>query len=300
MNRAPVLTRNTPAIITLPSLLASDGEKGKSSPGPNVVPDIAADSTGGSLPPPSRPGNVPAISASVALVADVKSGQIFLDQHSTMRWPLASVSKLMTAVVATDVLSLNQNITITQEMFGVDPNEKTLHVGDTYTVGDLLRIMLLPSDNVAAEALADFYGRSHFLEAMVAKAKSWGMNDTYYDDPSGLSAANQSTARDLLKLAQNMYANYPQILGITRTSQASVKEQGSGNTVIVKSINDFAGQSGFIGGKTGYTDQAGGNLFSLFSYMNHPVLIVVLGADESTRFNDTQTLYDWFKTNFKL
>jgi D-alanyl-D-alanine carboxypeptidase len=66
----------------------------------------------------------------------------------------------------------------------------------------------------------------------------------------------------------------------------------------VKSINDFAGNADFIGGKTGYTDQADGNLLSIFEYGGRPIFIMVLGINDGVRFNATQQLYDWFKTNF--
>jgi D-alanyl-D-alanine carboxypeptidase len=100
-------------------------------------------------------------------------------------------------------------------------------------------------------------------------------------------------------LAQKIYSDYPDILKITRTPQVTVIEIGSGDQVIVKSINEFSGETDFIGGKTGYTDQANGNLLSIFSYEEHPVVVVVLGTDDGTRFADTKTLYNWFTANFK-
>src|SRR5581483_1929959 len=200
--------------------------------------------------------------------------------------------KRRTAVVATDLLGQNQHVTITEQMLAVDPSQQILQLGDTYTVSDLLHVMLLPSNNVAAEALAEFAGRARFLAAMNGRAEAWGMTNTYYDDPSGLSAGNQSTANDLLKLAQHVYTDYPQILAITRTPQVTVTEIATGRTTIVKSINQFAGTANFIGGKTGYTDEANGNLLSLFSYKDHPVFIVVLGTNDGHRFDGTEKLLD--------
>lgn len=255
----------------------------------------------GSTTPFSRVGDTipPSVGVAAAVVADLDTGDDFMTVNADERWPMASISKLMTAVVATDVLQPDERITITPEMTAVDPTEHILNVGDTYTVEDLLHVMLLPSNNVAASALADFYGQSNFLAAMNAKAQSWGMTSTYYDDPSGLSAANESTADDLLKLAQHIYTEYPQILAITRMPTATVNNLATGKPVTVKSINEFAGDVDFIGGKTGYTDQADGNLLSLFSYENRPIFIVVLGIADGVRFDGTQELYTWFKANFK-
>lgn len=249
----------------------------------------------------SRVGTVPppTIAAEVSLVADLTTGARFMSGNASERWPLASVTKLMTATIVLDKLSPTLKVTITQDAFNIDPAEKNLHVGDTYTVSDLLRFLLLPSSNVAAEALADAYGRTAFIAEMNARAEAWGMANTHYADPSGLAVGSQSTANDLVKLAQKIYSDYPDILTITRTSPVTVVEIGSGTQVVVKSINEFAGETDFIGGKTGYTDQANGNLLSIFSDEGHPIVVIVLGTDDGTRFADTETLYGWFTANFR-
>jgi D-alanyl-D-alanine endopeptidase (penicillin-binding protein 7) len=246
----------------------------------------------GSTPPP-------AVAVQAALVADLATGAQFMGENATARWPLASVTKLMTATVVLDKLSPVQKITITEDAFNADPSEKNLHIGDTYTVADLLKFLLLPSSNVAAEALADAYGRPQFIAEMNARAASWGMTNTHYVDPSGLAVGSQSTAADLVLLAQKIYSNYPTLLEITRTPQATASDLGTGTSVTVKNINEFSGEADFIGGKTGYTDQADGNLLSLFSYQGHPVVIVVLGTDENARFVNTEALYNWFTANFR-
>jgi D-alanyl-D-alanine endopeptidase (penicillin-binding protein 7) len=291
---------NTPPLLVLPSLTANIGAQGL------VVASDSAGSTDVNTGNNSGAGTTktPIIGAAVALIADLTTGKSYLNINGDERWPLASVSKLMTAAVATDALSPDQHITITEQMLAADPTQHILNLGDTYTVADLLHVMLLPSNNVAAEALAQFYGRDRFLAAMNAKAQAWGMTSTYYDDPSGLSAANESSASDLLKLAQHIYTDYPQILAITRTPQTTVQNlsaaAGSASaSVIVKSINDFAGNADFIGGKTGYTDQADGNLLSIFEYDGRPIFIVVLGINDGVRFDATQRLYTWFRANFK-
>jgi D-alanyl-D-alanine carboxypeptidase len=104
---------------------------------------------------------------------------------------------------------------------------------------------------------------------------------------------------DLVLLAQKVYTDYPGILAISRTPQVTITEINSGDQVVVKSINEFSGEEDFIGGKTGYTDQANGNLLSIFSYEGHPIIVVVLGTDDSARFANTEALYNWFTTNFR-
>ena len=125
------------------------------------------------------------------------------------------------------------------------------------------------------------------------------MANTHYADPSGLAVGSQSTADDLVILAQKIYSDYPEIFAITRTPQVTVTEIGSGKQVMVKNINEFSGEADFIGGKTGYTDQADGNLLSIFSYEGHPIVVIVLGTDDGTRFANTEALYNWFTANFR-
>ena len=243
--------------------------------------------------------SAPAIDAEAFVVADLTTGTPFLELNANKRWPMASITKLMTASIVLDKLSLTQDVTVTADAFAADPSEKILRSGDVYTVADLLRVMLLPSSNVAAETLADAYGRDAFIAEMNARAARWGMVNTHYDDPSGLSVANQSTPTDLLVLAQKIDISYPQVLAITRTPQVIVTEINSGKQSVVKSINSFAGEADFVGGKTGYTDQANGNLLSLFSHKGHTIFVIVLGTDDSERFANTETLYNWFTANFK-
>ena len=244
---------------------------------------------------------VPSFSKTALLVSDITNNVDLAAINVDTRWPTASLTKLMTATLVLDHLSLDTRITITPQMFAVDPaGEHTLVVNGTYTVSDLLHVMLMPSSNGAAEALADYYGHAQFMTEMNARAAQWGMTNTYFDDPSGLSAANESSAHDLAILATHVYQNYPTILSYTDTPQITITELQSGAKVSVKSINDFAGDANFVGGKTGYIPQAADNLLSLFRYNGKPVLIIVLGAaDTAQRFGDTTKLLNWFTMNYR-
>ena len=245
----------------------------------------------GSAPPPN-------LAVREALVADLSTGAIMMGKDATDRWPLASLTKLMTATLVFDNLNLSQKVTITPAEFDVYPQEKQVLAGDTYTVSDLLHFLLMPSSNVAAEALATTYGRSQFIAAMNARAAAWGMTQTHYVDPSGLAEGDQSTPEDLILLMQRIFADYPQLLAITRTPVTTVTELNSDTTVTVRSINQFAGEQDFLGGKTGYTDQADGNLLSIFSDNGHPVLVIIFGTTDWSRFITMEQLYHWFTANF--
>lgn len=241
---------------------------------------------------------LPIFSDKSYMVADLTTGAVLAGSNTSARWPTASLTKLMAATLIMDQLPTSTEITITPQMFSVDPDEYTLTVGGKYTVEDLLHVMLMPSSNVAAEAMADTIGHAQFMSEMNQRAEQWGMTDTYFADTSGISAANESSADDLLVLAQHIYQNYPEILALTDTPTWTITELNSGRKIEVKSINVFAGESVFVGGKTGNTPQAGGNLLSIFTYDGHPVLITVLGAP-ALPFEDTSMLFSWFRQNYK-
>jgi len=242
--------------------------------------------------------SLPVFTNQAYMVADLTTGNVLAGSNITKRWPTASITKLMTATLVLDQLSASTTITITPQMFAADPSEHTLVIGGTYTVGDLLHVMLMPSSNVAAQAMADYIGTAQFMNEMNARATQWGMTDTYFADPSGISAANESSANDLLILAQHIYENYPDILTLTNTPVTTITELNSGKRITVRSINNFAGTPGFVGGKTGNTPQADGNLLSIFDYQSSPVFITVLGAP-ALPFIDTSELYSWYKNDYK-
>jgi D-alanyl-D-alanine endopeptidase (penicillin-binding protein 7) len=262
-----------------------------------TTPYFGEASTTGSVFARAQTTQVPTFTQQASLVADLSNGVVLAARGENTRWPMASITKLMTATIVFDHLSVNTKITVTPQMLAVDPSELNIAANSAYTVNDLLHVMLMPSSNVAAEAMATYYGRAVFMAEMNQRAQAWGMTSTYFDDPSGLSSANQSSAHDLMILAQHIYQSYPQILAITRTPQTAITELNSGRQSTVKSINNFAGNANFVGGKTGYTTEAADNLLSIFNYHNHPVLIIVLGTTD--RFGDTTKLLNWFTMNYQ-
>lgn len=294
---ASAATEDAPSLLTLPQTSVASTNGLSTADATSSDPDPAATDPGSVF---SRIGDtaIPNFTNESYMVADLSTGAVLAGSNASSRWPTASLTKLMTATIVFDNIPTSTRITITPEMFAADPSEQTLVVGGTYTVEDLLHCLLMPSSNVAAEALADYFGRPQFLAAMNARAQQWGMTSTYFNDPSGISAANESTANDLLILAQHVYQDYPGILALTDTPVTTITELNTGKKITVRSINVFAGESVFIGGKTGNTPQAGGNLLSLFDYEGRPVFIVVLGAP-SLPFSDTSALYTWFRENFK-
>jgi len=239
---------------------------------------------------------VPRIEASVALVADLSSGEQYYNFHGEKRWPIASISKLMTAAVVLENIGTEQMITISERDIEPETAVRMVNPGERYSAHDLLRIMLLASSNEAADAFANFYGKPEFIDRMNELAEVWGLRDTFFADPTGLSPANQSTAADLVLMARALYNRYPEVFRITREPRIAVTERTSGTDKAIQNINLFSGRDDFLGGKTGYTDQSQGNLLSLFSHDGRTVVLVVFGTAD--RFGETEKLNRWFKNAF--
>ncbi len=199
------------------------------------------------------------------------------------RWPIASLTKLMTILVASDLMPMGRRITITQTDEGylaAATATPTFQAGDTLTVKDLITSMLIVSSDDAAEALADNYGRERFMQAMNDTANGLGMTETDYVSPSGLSAKNLSTTADLYKLVEFIWSTDPSLFQTTRETQATVTVYGTdsvGRIRYLTNIDRFAGRKDFLGGKTGTLPVSAQNLIALFD-VNGPKAIIVLGS----------------------
>ena len=230
------------------------------------------------------------IGARFSLVRQLNSSVVPFERGAEHRWPIASITKLMTAIVASEQGVLPKQITFVDAMTAAEGDAGGFKTGDVMTGSDIVKGMLLISSNDAAEALAQSYGRDAFIRAMNDKASELRMLDTTFADPSGLSPRNQSTAADLYKLMSYLHDAHPELLQITRTRKVTVTELQTKRKRTIANIDAFAGQANFIGGKTGYITEAegNGNLVTLFTKNDQPFVIVVLGSPD--RFGETRTL----------
>ncbi len=218
-----------------------------------------------------------------------------LEKNTEKRWPIASVTKLMTAVIAVEDLNPEARVKISEQAATVGGSSiGNFKTGEMFKVSDLVKAMLVASSNDAAVALAQSMGDKEFIDAMQRKASDLGMFDTTYIEPTGLSFVNQSTISDLAKLATYIYENHPEILAITRQPQVEILELKSGQSRTLSNVDPFAGSPDFIGGKTGFTDEARRNLVALFRTNNEMILTVVLGSDDS--FIETAKLKEFVTT----
>lgn len=199
----------------------------------------------------------------------------------------------MTAVVALEKMDASQKISFNDKMVATEGVSGSFRAGDFFSVNDLVKTLMGVSSNDAAAALAETFGYQSFIDAMQIKASELEMTQTTFFDPTGLSFLNQSTAPDLEKLIRYILEKHPEILEISKYQNMNI----SGRVLV--NINEFAGEENFLGGKTGFTDDASGNLISLFRNPDgSALLIIVMGTDD--RFGETRKLLQSAKENLKL
>jgi len=245
----------------------------------------------------------PNVKSSGALVYDPTTGAILFAKNADQAAPIASITKLMTAMVVLDAHQpLDEVIEISPEDIDTLKNTHSrLPVGTRFRRGDLMRLALMASDNRAAAALGRTYpgGLAACVEAMNAKAKLLGTTQTHYVDSSGLSPANVSTPADLGKIVAAA-ATYPPITEYTTTSAVNVTLPDSKRKLSFVNTNSLVGHSDWKIGlsKTGYINEAGKCLVMQAMIANQPVVIVLLDSwGRLTRVADANRIRKWLERN---
>ena len=254
-------------------------------------------------------GKPPAISADEAMLIDEDDGHILFDLNGEHAQPMASTTKIMTAVIAIQTANLNMFITVHQDAINEVNNNggstANLRVGEQLTLHDLLYGLLLPSGDDAAIAIADALGGTtqNFVQIMNLYAYRLRLFSTHYINPDGLTyydASNRpipghyTTAYDLARLAQ--YAmSLPLFAQIVRTGHYSLPATATHGAYSWTNTNTLlTGYSGATGIKTGFTLEAGGCLVFAATRNGHHLLGVVLhSVPENERFSDAEALLNW-------
>ena len=239
-------------------------------------------------------------SASV-LVEDQLTGECLVQKHAEAVLPIASITKLMSAMVVLDAhLNLDESLTIAREdVDNLRHSRSRLPVGTRLTREEVLLVALMASENRAAYALGRTYhgGSRAFVAAMNAKARSLGLSKTVFKDAAGLSSGNVSTARDLARMVDAAY-HYPVIREFTTREEATIKSghrmrEFRNTNPLVRSSRWHIGLS-----KTGYIDEAGRCLVMQAHVAKRPVLIVLLDAQgKMTRFGDANRIRQWMEAS---
>jgi D-alanyl-D-alanine endopeptidase (penicillin-binding protein 7) len=240
------------------------------------------------------------VQSSSALVQDQITGAAIYEKNSNAVVPIASISKLMTAMVALDVKpSLSEVLTIGEEdVDSLKGTHSRLRVGTRLTREEMLNLALMSSENRAASSLSRHYpgGREAFVAAMNAKARALGLTDTQFADPTGLTASNVSSARDLARMVAAAY-EYPLIRQFTTATEREVRV--AGRPTMFRNTNSLVKNPDWEIGlsKTGYINEAGKCLVMQSWINGKPTIIVLLDSwGKMTRIGDANRIKRWVES----
>ncbi len=249
------------------------------------------------------------LQAKAAYIYDARTKTVLFAKNENTRMPLASLTKLMSALVAQELSPEYGTVTVSKEALRAEGDSGLLS-GERWALKDLLDFALMTSSNDGIRAVALTLGAldrsvasdedilNDFVVKMNAKAVALDLNNTYYWNETGLDESEQKggaygTAKDMAMLLEHIMSYYPRMLEATReptleiTSLDDFKHAAKNTNVLADRI------PGFLGSKTGFTNTAGGNLvFAFDPELGRPIIVSILGSTESGRFEDAQTLID--------
>ena len=239
----------------------------------------------------------PLLSSQSALIMNNKTGEVLYQKNANRVMPIASISKLMSAIVLLDAdLNMNELVTITpEEIDRLKGTGSRLSIGTSLPRKELLHLSLMSSENRATHALARTYpgGINAFVAAMNAKAQSLGMSNSRFYEPTGLDYRNVSTAHDLSRLVAAA-SKYP-LIRRNSTSNYGAVSTASGS-LRYKNSNALVREGGWNIElqKTGYIREAGRSMVVKANVQNQPITIVLLNSPSSTtRVNDARKIESW-------
>ncbi len=246
--------------------------------------------------------NIEAKSALVLKIEADGTQTVIFDKDSDQPLPIASLTKLMTVLVSLESQPLSQKIEITSQIISQQGNSGSLKVGERISVKELIKMALVESSNDAADALAEISGREDFVTLMNLKAKEIGLRSTRFSTPTGLEAEdNFSTARDLANLVILILKRYPLILDISSQSSITILSENEKPHHIAFNTNDLLAVGEIqdlkiVGGKTGYTDEAGGCIILVLKDQDNNYFInIILGTGlRESRFSEMKKLIEAF------
>jgi D-alanyl-D-alanine endopeptidase (penicillin-binding protein 7) len=264
----------------------------------------AVESADGAVGEPMAPlnGNKLKLASANALVYDANAGQAIYAKGADIVTPIASVTKLMTAMVVLDAAQPPDEM-LTVDIPDLDllkGSHSRLRLGAELPRREMLRLALMASENRAASSLARHYpgGTAAFVEAMNQKAQALGMTRSHFSDPTGLSSENVATAHDLARMVQAA-AGYPLIREFTTTASHYVEVQPSGQVLGFNNTNSLvkSGAWDIQLSKTGFIREAGKCLVMLATIASRPVVIVLLDSyGRLTRIGDANRVKYWLET----
>ncbi len=248
----------------------------------------------------------PQIEAKSAYAYDLSSEKIIFEKNSGEILPLASITKIVSALALLVRLDADEEVEITKRSVMTE-GASPFAAGEHFKVRDLMAFVMVESSNDAVEALVEHLARKNgvlpaeadlwFLSLMRNEAAALGAPTMMFYNPTGLDASYiqagaYGSAQDLMKIIKATQSSELWQFG-NMTEVTSIK----GRTYKLKPTNLLESELNLlVGGKTGFTDLAGGNLLVIIQYpLDHPIGIVVLGSTADGRFSDVKAIFDWYK-----
>lgn len=238
---------------------------------------------------------VPQITAQSALIFDTTTEKALYEKNPTSRLPMASLTKIMTAIIALENKKENDKYLVKNEDL-VGEDSMGLTEGEVLSLEKLLYGLMLPSGNDAAETIASNFpgGREEFIKAMNNKSKSLGLRNTNFTNPTGLEGDGDqyTTAYDLLVITKYALNRFPQFRKVVSTFEYTILQTNTHKTFVLENAtNLLTSYPGVRGVKTGFTPEAGFCLVTYLDYKGHKIIGILLGS--SNRRQEMKDLLDF-------
>jgi D-alanyl-D-alanine carboxypeptidase len=228
------------------------------------------------------------ITAKAYVVIDLERNAILLEKDSERLLPIASITKIVTAVVSKKLLDQNKYVSVSAKALSTYGNEGWLRLGEKIKANELLYPLLMVSSNDASEVLAQSYikGRKEFIKEMNNFVNGIGAYRTYFDDPSGLSPKNISTAKDLSIITKWIMTNEPDLFKTTLLKSKTIRAHTWINPT------HFLNLTSYVGGKNGYTPEANRTSIALFKLGKSEKIYAIILLGSSNRDSDILDLLE--------
>ncbi len=237
--------------------------------------------------------------AKSAAILDLKTNKVLFQKNASESLPVASITKLMSAMVLIEDFDLDQTVTVSYKSAYPIGSKMHLYPGEQIKAAELVNGMLIASANDAAKALEEHFGKDEIVEKMNLKAEFLNLKDTHFVEASGLDSENKSSVLDLVILSR--YAlKIPQIAQAIQTKEyTAFSVDGALQHQIHTTNRLLKNDPDIFGIKTGYTEEAGSCLIAGAVRGDHEIISVILGVDDyNQRFSESRILLDWAFANF--
>lgn len=235
-----------------------------------------------------------------AVIIDAQSGAVLYSKNANKKLPMASTTKMMTALLTIENCEPDDILTVTSTAAKTEYGCLNMKSGEQFYVEDMMTAMLLPSSNDAAAALAVHTGGSikGFADMMNKKAKELGLKNTHFVNPHGLHNKNHYSSAYDLALLHNQLIKEDRYLKAAQKKTFTFYNTNKSKKYSVKNTNSLLGYSGTIAGKTGFTTPAGYTFSGAFKYNGKTYVYAVLGSKTiNGRWSDCKTLMNYVKSN---